>query len=94
MADRSVVVNVADNLFTNESTGAIGRVVNVDGSYAYLEVLFPESSTHSIPIADYDSTWASYWRPATAEDLTGLGGDMSGFRPPANAAEFWPQETS
>lgn len=96
MSDPAIVVNTADNLFVNESTGALGRITNVDSGYAYLEVLLPDPSTYSIPLSEYDSTWATLWRPATIEDLSALGGDVSGFRPPANAAEVWgvPEETS
>lgn len=90
MTDTPVIVNLSDNLFCNESTGAIARVTSVDTGYAYMEVLWPEPSTNSVPIAEYDSVWASYWRPATAGDVAQLGGDSSGFRPPANATEFWP----
>lgn len=90
MTSNAPVVNLSDSLFCNESTGAIGRITNVDSGYAYLEVIAPEPSTYSIPIAEYDSTWADYWRPATAEDLAALGGEPTGFRPPANAQAKWP----
>lgn len=95
MSVPDVVVNDFENLFINDDSGALGRITGVDNSYAYLEVLLPEPSHYSIPIAEYDSTWAELWRPAQASDLAALGGKPSTYRRPENAAQFWgPEETS
>lgn len=84
---------VTGRLFYNEESGALCRVMDVDTSYAYIEVLLPDHSSYSVPIREYDSTWATHWRPATAEDVALLGGTEGTYRPPANAAELW-SETS
>lgn len=57
------------NLFVNESTGALGKVVSTDESYAYLEIMHPKPSNYAMPRKEYDRLFHTQWRPARAEDL-------------------------
>lgn len=84
------------NVFVNRESGVICRVRKVDASFAYIEMLSPQSdsggtwlaqTTYSMPIAEYDERFAEMWRPATAADLVGF--DDEGYRPPKVTASDW-----
>lgn len=60
---------MAKNLFVNEDSGAIAKVVSTDASYAQYEVIHPTPSSYNMPRREYDVSFWRYWRPAKPSDL-------------------------
>lgn len=80
---------MARNLFVNQDSGAICRVVSTDDSYAQYEVIHPVPSSYNMPKREYDANFHKYWRPARAEDLNTFEAE---FELPAEAPPEWVNE--
>lgn len=74
-------------VFVTES-GALVRIVHMDESYVAL-VRLDGKGQWSMPRAEYEATFASRYRPATAEDLLGAEAEVPGYELPKNAPDEW-----
>lgn len=77
------------SIFVNKGSGSIVQITNVDSSYAYIEVMFPDRSKWAMPLLQYNTTFIKEYRPATAKDLEAIMKDSKNFILPENAPDDW-----
>lgn len=73
-----------EGLFVNDALTSMAEVVDVNDSFARLEIRSKGglSSSYAMPISEYDSKFSQIWRPATLAEARVFFTPNKSYRPP------------